>query len=96
MSDSQLIAEFLARKGATQCATGLAYGVDPEADKAKRAAARKAREAAERAEFDAIESEHRAERYMESVREAAHLGGAAAANDEMAQWSRGSRGWRRN
>ena len=40
MSDQDLIAAFLARKSVTVVADAAAYGVDPKADKEKRAATR--------------------------------------------------------
>lgn len=40
MSDADLIAAFMAQKGVTQVGEGVAYGVDKEADKAKRKAER--------------------------------------------------------
>lgn len=71
-----LKAAFLAKGGAVTVApAGLAYGVDPEADKAKRRAER------ERREYEAIE--HAAERRMERVREAYHVGGRRAAQDAL-------------
>lgn len=69
--DQDLIAKFLAEKGATQVGVGVAYGVNAEADKAKR---RTEREQA---------AEHRAERYAEDVREAYHVGGCRAAHEVM-------------
>lgn len=45
MSDTDLIAQFLAKGGAVKSVQpGLAYGVSPEADKAKRAEARAQRQ----------------------------------------------------
>lgn len=35
-TDNDLIAQFMAKKGATVCAPATAYGLDPAADKAKR------------------------------------------------------------
>ena len=52
MSDNELIAAFLAKNSPTIAAVGIAYGVNAEADKAKRAEARDAREF-ERIEHDA-------------------------------------------
>jgi hypothetical protein len=57
MSDRDEIAAFLASRGVTQCASGVAYGVDKEADKAKRIAERSRREA----DLYASQAEHRAE-----------------------------------
>lgn len=71
VTDADRIAEFMARKGVTQVAPGIAYGIDAEADKAKRLAARREREA--------FEIENAAERRMETVREAYHTGGRSAA-----------------
>jgi hypothetical protein len=56
---------------------GLAYGVDPAADRAKRAEAR----AAYRAAWEHDESAH--ERRAEAIREAYHTGGRHAAIDAM-------------
>jgi len=78
MTDQDRIAKFLAEKGATQVAPGLAYGVSTEADKAKRLAER------ERREYEAIE--HHAERYAEDVREAYHVGGSRARDEVMRGW----------
>lgn len=75
MADQDLIAAFLAKRAPTVVAEGVAYGVDREADKAKRAAER------ERLAF--LEIEHRAERYAEEVREAYHTGGSRARNEVM-------------
>lgn len=75
-------ASFLAKGGAVTVApVGIAYGVDAEADKAKRAAERERREDAE--------SERRAERYAEDVREAYHTGGTRARDEAMrlSRWS---------
>ena len=46
MTDKERIAAFLATQGVTQVAPGVAYGVDAEADKAKREADKAKREAA--------------------------------------------------
>ena len=67
-------AAFLARGNAiTTEPAGIAYGVDAEADKAKRAEAR------ERREYDETAHERRAE----AIREAYHTGGRHAAIDAM-------------
>lgn len=60
MTDKDLIAAFLAKRGATQCGEGAAYGVDKDADKAKRQEARER----SRAELDEAAHDRR--------REAAH------------------------
>lgn len=57
MTDAEKIAEFLATKGATKVEPGLAYGVNADADKAKRAAERERK--ADKVYAD--EAEHRAE-----------------------------------
>jgi hypothetical protein len=75
MTDDERIAEFLAKKGATVIAPGLAYGVNAEADKLKSKAERE-----RRAEADA---ERHAERYAEQVREAYHVGGSKARDEVM-------------
>lgn len=75
MSDSDLIAAYLAKRAATQCDTAPAYGVDPAADKERRRVARLQR--------DYAASEREGERYAESVREAYHTGGRAAAIEAM-------------
>tara|TARA_R110000868_G_scaffold292846_2_gene553373 strand:- start:110 stop:355 length:246 start_codon:yes stop_codon:yes gene_type:complete len=71
-------AAFLARGGAVTVASdGIAYGVDREADKAKRLA--------ERDRLEAELSLQECERHAERVREAYHVGGRngalAALND---------------
>ena len=47
MTDNDLIAQFLAKRAVTVAPAGVAYGVDKEADKAKRAAERERRRYAE-------------------------------------------------
>ena len=55
MTDEERIADFIARKGVTQVAPGLAYGVDADADKAKRAVERSRKaDAAREVEFDRL------------------------------------------
>jgi hypothetical protein len=67
-------AAFLAKGGQiTSAPVGVAYGIDPEADKAKRRAAREA------ADYDESAYERRAE----AIREAYHTGGRHAAIDAM-------------
>lgn len=85
MTDDEMIKAFLAKKSVTQVAPGLAFGVDKEADKEKRAQSRQRKEDAARQSM--IERE--GERYMESVREAAHMGGRSAAIEAMnrRRWS---------
>jgi hypothetical protein len=78
MTDQERITKFLAAKGATQVAPGLAYGVSAEADKAKRAAER------ERLAYEA--DEHQAERYAEQTREAYHVGGSRARDEVVRGW----------
>lgn len=75
MTDAERIAAFLAAKGVTVVAPGLAYGVDAAADKVKRAAER------ERHRHEA--SEQHSERRMERVREAYHTGGRRAATEAL-------------
>lgn len=65
-------AAFLAKGGLVQtAAAGIAYGVDPNEDRAKRGAEREARQYAQ--------AEHAAERHAEMVREVAHVAGRSAA-----------------
>ena len=64
-------AAFLARNTVTQVAAGIAYGVNRDADKAKRAAER------ERVAYQ--RSEQEAERHAERVREGYHTGGRRGA-----------------
>lgn len=72
-------AAFLAKGGAVKVApVGIAYGVDADADKAKRAAERERREDAE--------IERRAERHAEDVREAYHSGGSRARDEVVNSW----------
>lgn len=72
-------AAFLAKGGAVQVAAeGVAYGVDKDADRAKRAVER------DRREYEAIE--RAAERRAENVREAYHVGGSAARDEAMRGW----------
>lgn len=78
MTDDDLVNQFLTKRGATQVAPGLAYGVDVEADKAKHAA--------ERGRREMLEIERRAERYAEEVREAYHVGGSRARDEVMRSW----------
>lgn len=82
MTDQERIAEFLARKGATHVAAGIAYGVDAAADKSKREA--------ERDRLEAIRSldecERNAERYAEQTREAYHVGGSKARDEVVRGW----------
>ena len=73
MTDADRIAEFLARKGATVVDAGVAYGVSPESDRAKR--------------MTDEASERRAEQYAEQVREAYHVGGSRA-RDELVHGGR--------
>lgn len=54
MTDAEQIAAFLAKRGATVVPAGSAFGVDPDADKAKRAATRQR-------VWDNSDSERRAE-----------------------------------
>ena len=68
-------AAFLARNTVTQVAPGIAYGVNRDADKAKRAAERE-RVAYQRSEQDA-------ERHAERVREGYHTGGRRGAMEAM-------------
>lgn len=79
---AELKAAFLAKGGAvTQAAPGIAYGVDAEADKAKREA--------ERDRLEAERSLQECERHAERVREAYHMGGRSAAMDALqppARW----------
>lgn len=72
-------AAFIAKGGAvTSAAPGIAYGIDAEADKAKRLAERERR--------DDMEAERRAERYAETMREAYHVGGRQAVDEALARW----------
>jgi len=57
MTDADKIAEFLASRGATRVADGVAYGVDREADRLKRIA--------ERERASVLQAENRAERAAE-------------------------------
>ncbi len=78
MTDEERIAEFLAKKGATVVAPGLAYGIDAEADKLKRKA--------ERIRKEEADAERNAERYAEQVREAYHVGGSKARDEVIKRW----------
>jgi hypothetical protein len=71
VADADLIAAFLAKGGKVTAAQAAAYGVDPSADRERRA-----NERAERM----VQS---AERYAENVREAYHVGGRSAAIEAM-------------
>lgn len=84
MKDQDLIAAFMAGRAPTTCPEGVAYGVDKEADKAKRHAFRQARryEYPERTEQDF-------ERQAEAISEAYHTGGRHAAIDAL----NASNGW---
>lgn len=75
MSDDDLVASFLAERGVTQVATAPAYGVDRDADKARRIEARERRMA--------DEAERYSEQRAEYVRDAAHVGGRSAAFEAM-------------
>lgn len=87
--DSQAaIAAFLASKAPTQIAAAPAYGVDADADKARRKQARADRRAAERD----CDDESASERYMEAVNDAYMSGGIAARDEAM---SMGARAFRR-
>lgn len=68
-------AAFLAKSDRDGALVGIAYGVNAEADRAKRAESRMAA----REEYDETAYERRAE----SVREAYHTGGRHAAIDAM-------------
>ena len=68
-------AAFLSRNTVTQVEAGIAYGVDREVDKAKRAAER------ERVAHQCSEQE--AERHAERVREGYHTSGRRGAMEEL-------------
>ena len=85
MTEADQIAAFLARKGATVCAPGLAYGVDAEADRAKRAEARH-----RKAYRPETECEHDAR--MERAHEAFFTGDREAGYAELAGYRRTSAG----
>ena len=68
-------AAFLARNTVTQVAPGIAYGIDRDADKAKRAA--------ERDRLEAERSLQECERHAERVREGYHTGGRRGAMDAL-------------
>lgn len=85
MTSAEQIDAFLARKGATVCAPGVAYGVAPEIDKVKRAEARKAVRYAARVNGYDDDAEGRSERYRERVNDAYMSGGTSARDAEMAE-----------
>lgn len=80
MTEAEMIAAFLAKKGATVCEPGLAYGLDAAADKAKRELS------ALEAERSLDECERHAESYAEATREAYHVGGIKARDEVVRRW----------
>ncbi len=80
MTDQDQIAAFLAQRGATQCGSGIAYGVNAEADKAKRTA--------ERARRREEEEEAAYERRMELAHDAFHTGDVEEGYAQMTGWRR--------
>lgn len=87
MTDAERIAAFLTAKGATSVPAGVAYGVDPEADRK----ARKAKRLATRQTRIDDDAEWRDEEYRERVNDAYMSGGIAARDEEMAVGKRGKR-----
>lgn len=75
----EMKAEFAARGGQVRAVEAApAYGVDPQADKARRQTQREQRE------YD--RTERNAERYAEQTREAYHVGGSRARDEVVSGW----------